>query len=751
MQEQNNVSALLGGDTETFSTAEDSLSISQILHVFWLHRKIFIFVSLLIIILGTVSLLQVIPRFTASSKLLLGISKSQIVDVEAVLSGNMSSSSAIKNEVEILTSRALAKKVIEKLNLLDSEVFNPSRKEKSWISGLNPIQWLPEELKEPLGFVPPKEISEDEKQELLLATVTNRYLAALSISPIRGSQVIVINVKSTQPSLAAEIANAHAELYIIDQLDAKFDATQKATSWLNERLGKLRIKVNDSEKAVEIYRLKHKLTRGVGEVGLLREQLSEINSQLIIAKAEKAEASARYNQVKRLLRRGSSINTASEVLASGLIQGLRGEESRLTRKVSEMSVEFGSKHPKMIRIKAEIKELRRKINSEIRKIAAGLQNELSVASSRESSLRNSLKGMAKKSGASGKDTVQLKALEREANANKILFETFLNRFKETTSTKGMEEADARVISRAEKPLVASFPKKKLMFVVIVMVALFMASALVFILELMNPGLRTPEEIENFLGFPTLGLMPATSKKINPIDYVLDKPHSNLAEAVNSVRVALSLSNLDGVVQTVMITSSVPSEGKSTLALCIARSAAISGQRVIIIDTDLRRPSIEKKLGQGKASQKGLIDLLMSKENNLSEFMFKDERSELFIMPRGIVKFISSTDILTSHRMEVLMGVLRENFDLIIFDSPPVMAVADARVLTTLVDKTIFVVHWDKTPKKVVKAGLQQMMSAKQNIAGIVLQQVNLKQYGNHGYGDSGYYYNSGKYGQYYTN
>jgi capsular exopolysaccharide synthesis family protein len=752
MKQQSNDLLVLNHESETVIQPENTVSLSQIFHVFWLHRWVFSIVSLFIVTLGVLMLLQLVPRFTAEAKLLIGIPPSKVVNIQSV-TDDKNTASAINDEIEVLTSRELAKKVIAKLNLLDSEEFNPSSKKTSFFSFLNPREWLPDEI---LGSPPEKqETSKEEAQAQLLASVTNAYLSGLKVSAIRGSQVIQITYESTNPKLAAKITNAHADSYITNQLDAKFEATQKATSWLNEQLAELRSKVQDSEKAVETYRATHNLTRGTSDTGLQREQLSEVNSQLIIARAERAQVAARLAQIQHLLKSGSNVDTAAEVVSSPIVQGLREHEFELARKASEMSVEYGEKHPQMIRIQAEIQEIHNKITLEIRKVAAGIENELSIATSREQSLQSSLRSVTASTSSSSKDEVQLRALEREAAANKLLFENFLTRSKETSSTQGTEEANARIISKAEIPGSASYPKKQMMFAVIVVAALFIASAIVFLLEMLNPGLRSPEEVERFLKLPTLGLIPSlVDKNRDPIDYILDKPQSQLAEAINSLRISLALSDVDNPVKTVMITSSVPEEGKSTLALALARSAANSGQKVLIIDADLRRPSLEKKLGlkdKTKAHQ-GLSDLLLSKENKVLDFVFKDEKTSLMIMPKGQTRVVSSVDILTSDRMKSLLEAFRKEFDFVIIDTPPVMAVADARALAPLVDKTVFIIQWDKTPKKVIKAGLQQMITAQPNVAGIVLQQVNLKRYGSYGYGgESGYYYHYGKYGQYYSN
>ncbi|MFZ2726919.1 MAG: polysaccharide biosynthesis tyrosine autokinase [Methylococcaceae bacterium] len=737
---------------DTFNGSNNSVSIGGLWQIFWIYKYLFIAVVMLIMLSGSLLLFQLTPHYKAETKILIGINKVQIIDVESVLNNEISSDTEIRGEIEILGSKKLAKKVIHKLDLLNVAEFNPSlnKAEKTALLDLNPLHWLSENTQEVLGLkkVVSAPLSNEEQSDRIMATAADIYLNKVKITTIKGSKVVMITVESFDPKLAAKIANAHAEAYIIGQLEAKFEATQKATSWLNEQLNSLRQKVADSEKAVELYRSGHGLTQGTSATGLVGEQLSEINGQLIIARAQKAEAAARLAQVNQLLRNGTDIETASEVLSSAMIQGLRGQEIELTRKLSEMSVEYGEKHPKLIRLHAELEDLRAKIKSEIGKIAAGLRNELGIASAREDSLQSSLRNSENKSGMNRTEEVQLHALEREATANKVLFETFLNRFKETSSTQSMQEADARVISDAEVPNIASFPDKRLIFSILIAFAIFMGIVLIVILELLHLGLRTPEEIEESLGFPAIGLIPKTAKKINAIDYIVEKPNSSLNEAISSLRISLMLSDPDNAVKTVVITSSVPGEGKSMLALCLGRNAAIAGQKVIVIDTDFRRPTIEKKLGLSDKA-KGLTDLIMSQDTKVADFMYKDQKTNLLIMPKGGAEYINPADIFASHRMAMLLQTLKQQFDLIIFDTPPVMAVADARVLASLVDKTIFVVAWDKTPKKTIKAGLEQIIKARASISGIVLQQVNLQQYGRYSYGESGYYYHYNKYSQYY--
>jgi succinoglycan biosynthesis transport protein ExoP len=256
-------------------------------------------------------------------------------------------------------------------------------------------------------------------------------------------------------------------------------------------------------------------------------------------------------------------------------------------------------------------------------------------------------------------------------------------------------------------------------------------------------------VQNVLREFVIGLIPIVPGKVPPHDYVLEKPNSGLVEAINSLKFALELSDPDNPVKAVQVTSSVPEEGKTTLAIALARVMTASGKKVILVDGDLRRSSIGNKLGM-REKHKGLSDLVVAGDAELSEFLVRDEKGGVDFMPTGTAKYANATDIFSSHRMREIITMLKSRYDLIIVDTPPVMAVADARIIGRVVDKTIFIVRWEKTPRKVARAAVEQMHRADVDIAGIVLQQVDLDRYGRMGYGDSGYYYHYGRYGKYYS-
>ena len=737
--------------SEPLQNDNTEISLVNIFNTLWLRKRLLMSVTFSLSVLAVLIIFQLVPRYTATTQLLIGINTAKVVDIKEVMSGDFRSPFATIGEMEVLKSRELAHKVIDALNLEQYEEFNPKPKKPGFFAQFRPKNLLPEAWQESIGWVKIDSRSAEEKEDAHLTGLTNRFLAKLKVSNVKRSQVINVAFESKDPKLAAKIANEVADKYIVGQLQAKFDATKKATDWLNDQLGDLKQKVENSEHAVEQYRKTHDLLEVSKEVGLSQQQMSEVNSQLIIARAHRAEAEAKYQQVEAIARSGRDIDSVAEVLNSSLISSLRQQESEVQRKYSEMLVEFGQRHPRMIQMKAELEDVQAKVRSEVKKIAAGMRNSLEVARAREGSLAGSLKRLESKTSGSNQAEVQLHALEREATANKALFETFLGRFKETASTQGIAQADARVISFAEIPLGASYPKTRLLLMVSILGALFFAITLVFVLEMLNPGVRSPEQIQELFNMTTLGIVPKVmDSKVVPHEYLLAKPHSALAEAVNTLRISLSLLNPDALVKSLLVTSSVPGEGKSTLSVLIARHSACAGQRVVLVDTDLRRPSIGKMFNL-KEGGLGLTDLLSRHDLTINDVLADDPETGMKILIRGKAAFVNPVDLFASQRMKSIVDELRERFDLVVLDSAPIMAVPDTRILAGLVDKTIFVLNWDATPKKVVHSALHVLGSdGHANVAGIVLQKVNLQQYGRYGYGDSGYYYHYGRYNQYYT-
>jgi len=742
-----------------------TLPLLDYLQLLWFRRKLIVAITLFVFILGYIQVNEIKNIFTATSVVMVGLPQVQVVDIESVFSSNAADD--VEGEIEVLRSRGLAAKVVERLNLTTHPEFNPSLREPEeslfdFLSVLDPRRWIPKSwkdfVKEAIGWEterqeltePLTELEVDEQKHLAqVSTAVSILLGSLQLQQVGHSFVINLQVSLTDPDLAALLANEIPEAYILDQLESRFEATEKANAWLTEQLTELESKVVESERAVELYRDEYGLAATNGS-SVLDAQVSELNSQLIIARAEKAEVDARLAQLQRLLRGGGQgIETASEVLSSTLIQQLRSLEAQALSKASELAVEFGPKHPRMMQVQAEIVEIRERVRSEIERIAKGLEQEAEFAATRVGSLEASLSVSQGETSEQNKEAIQMRSLEREAAANRALYETFLTRFKETSSTQGMQTSDARVISRAEVPGSPSYPDRRKMLINYLLAGFLGACTLVIMLQMLNPGLMTPEQVQSVVSLPVIGLIPATTGKSSMPDLVLEKANSTLVEAINSLKFSLELSNPDARVQAVQVTSSVPEEGKTTLIISLARVIAKSGKKVLLIDGDLRRPSVGVKLNLTE-KHKGIADLVLAgSDADISEFIMRDEKGGLDFMPKGTARFANATDIFSSHRMQTIIQSLKTQYDLILVDTPPVMAVADSRIIGRVMDKTLFVIRWEKTPRKVAKVAVEQLRRAGVDIAGVVLQQVDLKRYAVAGHGGSGHYYIYNKYGKYY--
>ena len=376
------------------------------LQLLWFRRKLIIAITLFVAAVGFIQVNEIKNVYTASSTMIVGLPEDQVVDIESVL-GRKANANDVIGEIEVLQSRSLAAKVIERLNLVNHPEFNPGLREPEeslfdFLKYLNPRKWVPDSwkqsIKEALGRETERAVAplspleqEENQQRRLVSTATNILLGKLNIQRVEYSSVLMIRVSSLDPKMAARIANEFPEAYIVDQLEARFEATEKANAWLTEQLQELEAKVVESERAVEIYRDEYGLAESRG-MSILDAQLSELNSQLIIARAEKAEVEARLEQMNRLLTSGGQgIETASEVLSSTLIQQLRTQEAQALSRASELSVEYGPKHPRMLQVQAELVEIHGRIREEVGLIAAAMENEAEFVRTRVASLESSLR------------------------------------------------------------------------------------------------------------------------------------------------------------------------------------------------------------------------------------------------------------------------------------------------------------------------------------------------------------------------
>lgn len=719
------------------------IDLRELLRKLWRRRGVILGIVVTMTILAAVVISQLTPLFTATAQVMINPRKNQTVNLESALSGLPLDQETIASEIEVIKSKGLAERVVAKLELYRLAEFNSSLRPPSVWRALSPKEWLPQSWKEAMSG-PAKVYSEEEKAALQRAAIIRAFHAGLRIERVERSRVIGISFTSRDAKFAQQIANTVADLYIVEQLEAKFEATKKATGWLNDRLSDLRRQVDISERAVEAFRVQSGLTESKG-VTLVSQQVSELSTQLVLASTKRGESEARLRQVETLLKQRDGIASAAEVLASPLIQSLRGQEATVLRRVAELSEEFGDKHPRMINAKAEIDNIRSKISAEVNRIIQGLRNEVAVARSREAALQNRIRDLEQRVGTMNRSEVQLRALEREAKANRTLYENFLGRFKELSEQGDIQQADARVVSYADMPSSPSFPKSLLLLGLAFVGSLFTGVATAGVIERLDHGFRSMEQIERRTGIPAISLVPMLPRTAkSPADYILSNPHSAYSESLRSLFASLHLSNVDDPPKVILMTSSVPEEGKTLTAVSLARLISRTGKKVILIDGDLRRPQVHRNFGL--ESVPGLVEVLAG-EVALDAALQRDAASGTYVLPAG-AKPANPVDLFSSQQLRSLIAGLRGAADMVIIDSAPLAAVSDARILSRLVDKTVFVVRWASTRREVVQMALRQLLDAGADMAGVVLSRVDVRKHAGYGYGDSGYYY--GRSRKYYT-
>ncbi len=720
-------------------TAYDTVDINQFINILNRQRHIILAVTGLVVAITLLTIFQIKSVYESSAQIMIDARQNHVVDVESVMQGMPADQESVRSEIEILRSRKLAETVINKLNLWQNAEFNAALRPASPMKA----------IKDFAGSLGSKEPADPASQaEVQKQRAIDEFLKNVDISAVRNSRVITIAFRSENPVTARNVAATLIDSYLTAQLEDKYEATQRATAWLNDRLAELRKKVSDSEAAVEQYRAASGLVQGK-DATLSAEQLSELNTQLIMARTQRAEMEAKLRQVQAA---GSNENLAAtnEVLQSPLIQKLREQESELIAKQAELSQRLGPRHPDMIKIQSQMVDVKQNIQVEVNRIISGLRNDVQVARSREGALSGSLSQMENRQGQLGAADVKLHALQREADANRTLFETFLNRFKQTSSQEDLQTADARLISTANLPTEAVFPKPKIMVPMSVLIGFALGVMLALLMEYLDRGFRSMEQVEQLTGLSPLGLIPELNSLPGapaalPQNFIVEKPTSVYAEAVRTVRTALLLADNSGAPpKTVLVTSSMPSEGKTSFTLSLARLSAMSGQKIIIIDCDLRRPNVHR--GLGLENKMGMVDILLG-THKIEDVLQTDKRAKINVITTGR-SVPNPADLLASDNMRRLLAHLKTQYDLVVIDSPPALAVADARVLSQLADKTLFLTRWAETPRDVVMMAVKQLASSGANLAGILLTRVNLKKNARYGYADSGYY--GRKYSQYYS-
>ncbi|MBF7074884.1 polysaccharide biosynthesis tyrosine autokinase [Glaciecola sp. MH2013] len=679
-------------------------------------------------LLATLLVLSVTPRYIATTSLLIEAEQANVLSIEEVYGLDSSRKEYFETQYEILRSRQIAKRVVEELQLQDNILFSldaASDKKTGLQSVLSSVK---ESLKSMLPFLPQRPklaLSEQELQEKRLNYAILEVMKSVKISPLKNTQVVEISFESESAQLSAIIANTFAEVYIESYLEAKLDMTSKATSWLNESLQGLRLKLSTAEKNLADFYEREQLVDIDGVVGLASEQLQQLSDQLIDAQVTLQRSGAIFEQVNQSNVTLSELSSLPEVLNHPSIQTIKREEVIAQSKVSELKEVYGPKHPKMIAAQAELLSIEQSIEKQISRLIAGINTEYRSAQTKVRKLTADVELAKAEFRKLSNLENRRKALQREVDTNQQLYNSFFTRLKETDQLGGFESANARILDSALVPNQPAKPKKTLIIAAAFVLSFGLGVFLALVLEALNAGVRSVDDVERKLGQRMLGIIPwqAHKKRENlALRHFFDKSHHVFSESVRTLRTSLQLLNLDKPSQSILITSSVPKEGKSTVSINLAFAI---GQlsKVLLLDTDLRRPSLGKQFDL-PGFQPGVANLIAG-THTLDECIVTDQASGIDLLCAGSIP-PNPQELLASDKFRDLMSSLKASYDYIIVDSAPTQAVSDAVVVSKLCDSIVYVVRADSTNMKVINMGLSRFLQMGNRVDGVVLNQVDLK-------------------------
>jgi exopolysaccharide transport family protein len=730
---------------------EDALiDIQKLLQI--VRRRFWIMLLVFVLTVAAVTALTVrmTPVYTTSTRVIVDSRDTQIV--EGFREGISTTTAAIDTEVQVIRSRTLLSKVVERLQLQTLPEFNPSLnidpnakpglvdRAKTFVKGILPGG------SDETNAAPAE--TEAEKAEREFQTAVSILGGKVNVTRVGATYIIDILATSESPTLAAQIADTVAKEYEVDQLNAKFEANKRETGFLEEKLSALREEVRQAESAVTAYMIAYNLTDAEGN-SIAEQEITRVTTDLTNAEAELAAAQARLTNVRSTLARGGSTDSVAEVLGSAVIGELRRQQAEIAGQRAELSSRYGPRHPEILRISSEAADINAQISAEMGRIVSSLEGEVDVAESRVRSLRANQSRNRSNLARDNRARVALGELEREAESKRLVYQRYLETNNEQGSSEKYAQADARILSTAAIPTSPSFPRTKLNIALGMILGLMLAAGLALLAELMDNYFSTPEDIERMFGQSSIGSIPLLTKlksfgkkEMSPADYLIANPLSAFAESVRNLRASIIFADLDKESKTVSITSSLPDEGKTSMTYCLGRMSAMSGARTIIIDGDFRRRQLTEVIGF--EPERGFIEHLFG-EVTLEEATYIDEQTGLHILPLTNARN-TPRDVFGSKAFDALVESLKDSYDLIVIDTGPILLMAESRVVASKTDQVIVVAKWRSTSRWTVQETLKILNDFNANIAGIAMTFVDMSKRKKHGYGGATY----DSYSKYYT-
>ncbi len=629
----------------------------------WRHKAIVFWTMLVCAVIAAGVVLAMTPMYTATVKVLL-------LDQKQPTFGMAGLETTSEDQLAVVTSNIVAERVIEKFNLAADPEFNealqPPPAWQAYIPSLPRPQWLNDLLGR-------KEVerTDDLQGRVQRERIVGSFLDRLEVDAVPNSSVLDINFSSERPAVAATLADAVADSYLQQRLEDKFNEVQRTTGWLSDRIADLRKQVETAEAAVEAFRTQSGLVGPNPGETVLSQQITQLSSELISARSQRAERESRRDQLQRLARLGgANVSSAGEILNSPLINSLISQEAEVKRRLADLGQEYGRRHPQFVNTQAELTDIQNKIGEEIRRVAQNMDNEVVAAREREQFLQASVRDLEAKLADTNSSAVTLRALERDATAARTTLETFMQQFQQykVQDDAQSQQPDASIISTATLPSYPSFPRKTLAVLAAAAVGAMLGVVLALFRERFDSVFRGSEQVEQFLDLPVVGQIPDLRRtrrvrRRGLPTYIMENPTSAVAEAVRGLGARLLNDKDRQSPLCLQFVSAEPEEGKSSLVVSLACMQAKAGRKVLLIDADLRHPRVARLLGM--QNTQGLVDVLAGRAL-VADLIQRHEASGVDVLPAGRLPR-SAFDILNVRRLQELLRPLRDHYDLILVE------------------------------------------------------------------------------------
>ena len=704
------------------SPENDEIDLAAILATLWRGKWIIAICCVVALFVGGFYAYSVaVPLYTAKTTVIFEEDERSVSGLDSVVGGGQSKASSITTEMEVLRARGLIGKVVDRLDLTSDPEFNPRLREPSLrhqltskvlgvFSASDPMSEEPDPVSEG-----PAPVTDDRVRDAAISIL----LSKMSVSSVRNSLVFDITITTQNREKSALISDTLAELYILNQIEVKFEKMEQATEWLSDRVIELQSDVEAAEEAV-----------------------SRFNSQTDLVSIESLRALER--QLKETRDRIGPLREATNV-SRGKLAELEAAETR-----AEMAA--AASDPELTRlleqVQADAAGARAAFDRRFERVLARVRSDLQRNSQQLAAVEQAAVSLTQQIETQSQDLIQLQQLTREAEATRLLYEHFLTRLKETSAQQGIQQADSRILSNAVVPGGPSFPRKSLILLLSTVIGAMIGVALVLLRELRNNSFRTAEELERHTGLSVLGQIPVipAAKRPEILAYMQDKPTSAAMEAVRNLRTSLLLSNVDNPPKVIISTSSLPGEGKTTNALALAYNFIGMGKKVLLVEGDIRRRTLNEYFKN--VPKHGIVSMLAG-ERGFDEVVFRPAEFDADIVP-GDKSRINAADFFSSDKFREFVAAMRERYDVVIIDTPPVLVVPDARIIAQSADALLFSVLWDSTSRAQVTESLRLLRASSIRPTGVILSQISPKGMKRYGYG--GRYGAYGAYGsKYYAN